>query len=92
MCGLRFGRSERRYRNCLTAKERSPITFWTTLLLLKRCFPIEEMLSEKAELDQLFERLQELVPEAKRIGELREEGSSPPTLLSAVRSPDLLFL
>lgn len=53
---------------------------------------IEEMLSEKAELDQLFERLQELVPEAKRIGELREEGSSPPTHLPAVRSLGLLFL
>ena len=37
---------------------------------------IEEVLSEKAELDQLFERLQELMPEAKRIGELREEGLS----------------
>lgn len=37
---------------------------------------IEEVLSEKTELDQLFERLQELMPEAKRIGELREEGLS----------------
>lgn len=34
---------------------------------------IEEVLSEKAELDQLFERLQELMPVAKRIEELREE-------------------
>lgn len=37
---------------------------------------IEEVLAEKAELDQLFARLQELMPEAKRIGELREEGLS----------------
>lgn len=33
---------------------------------------IEEVLSEKAELDQLFERLQELMPEAKRIAELQD--------------------
>ena len=37
---------------------------------------IEEVLSEKAELDQLFSRLQELMPEAKQIGELREKGLS----------------
>lgn len=32
---------------------------------------IEDVICDKAELDQLFERLQELMPEAKEIGELR---------------------
>lgn len=53
---------------------------------------IEEVLSEKTELNQLFKRLQKLMPEVKRIGELREEGSSPPTHLPTVRSLGLLFL
>ena len=54
--------------------------------------PLIEEVLEKSELDQLFKRLQKLMPEAKRIGELREEGSSPPTHLPAVRSLGLLFL
>ena len=37
---------------------------------------ISDVLTDKDELDQLFSRLQELMPEAKQIGELREEGLS----------------
>lgn len=53
---------------------------------------IEEVLSEKAELDQLFERLQELMPEAKRIGELREEGLSDETIADIVGIKRTTFL
>ena len=34
---------------------------------------IEEVICDKAELDQLFERLNELMPEAVQIGKLRQE-------------------
>lgn len=53
---------------------------------------IEEVLSEKAELDQLFKRLQELMPEAKRIGELREEGLSDETIADIVGIKRTTFL
>ena len=53
---------------------------------------IEEVLSEKAELDQLFERLQELMPEAKRIGELREEGLSDEAIADIVGIKRTTFL
>ena len=35
---------------------------------------IEEVISDKAELDQLYERLNELMPEAVKIGSLRQQG------------------
>ena len=35
---------------------------------------IEDIICDKAELDQLFARLNELMPEAIKIGELRQEG------------------
>jgi DNA-directed RNA polymerase specialized sigma24 family protein len=53
---------------------------------------IEEVLSEKAELDQLFERLQELMPEAKRIGELREEGLSDEAIADTIGIKRTTFL
>lgn len=37
---------------------------------------IEEIICDKAELDQLFERLNELMPEAVQIGKLRQDGLS----------------
>ena len=37
---------------------------------------VEEVLCDKAELDQLFDRLNELMPEAVQIGKLRQEGLS----------------
>lgn len=37
---------------------------------------IEEVICDKAELEMLFERLNELMPEAKTIGKLRQEGLS----------------
>ena len=37
---------------------------------------IEEVICDKAELDQLFDRLNELMPEAVQIGKLRQEGLS----------------
>ena len=53
---------------------------------------IEEVLSEKAELDQLFARLQELMPEAKRIGELREEGLSDEAIADIIGIKRTTFL
>lgn len=53
---------------------------------------IEEVLSEKAQLDQLFERLQELMPETKRIGELREEGLSDEAIADIVGIKRTTFL
>lgn len=53
---------------------------------------IEEVLSEKSELDQLFERLQELMPEAKRIGELGEEGLSDEAIADIVGIKRTTFL
>ena len=37
---------------------------------------IEEVICDKAELDQLFDRLNELMPEAVQIGRLRQDGLS----------------
>lgn len=37
---------------------------------------IEDVICDKAELDQLFSRLQELMPEAIQIGQLRQEGKT----------------
>lgn len=37
---------------------------------------MEDMICNKAELDQLFERLHELMPEAKTIGKLRQQGKT----------------
>lgn len=43
--------------------------------MLKDSAPsIEDVICDKAELDQLFDRLNELMPEAIKIGELRMEG------------------
>lgn len=53
---------------------------------------IEEVLSEKAELDQLFARLQELMPEAKRIGELREEDLSDEAIADIIGIKRTTFL
>jgi DNA-directed RNA polymerase specialized sigma24 family protein len=53
---------------------------------------IEEVLAEKAELDQLFARLQELMPEAKRIGELREEGLSDEAIADIIGIKRTTFL
>jgi DNA-directed RNA polymerase specialized sigma24 family protein len=53
---------------------------------------IEEVLSEKAELDQLFARLQELMPEAKRIGELRKEGLSDEAIADIIGIKRTTFL
>ena len=53
---------------------------------------IEEVFSKKAELNQLFERLQELIPEAKRIGELREEGLSDEAVADIVGIKRTTFL
>jgi DNA-directed RNA polymerase specialized sigma24 family protein len=50
------------------------------------------VLSEKAELDQLFTRLQELMPEAKRIGELREEGLSDEAIADIIGIKRTTFL
>lgn len=53
---------------------------------------IEEVFSKKAELDQLFERLQELMPETKRISELREEGLSDEAIADIVGIKRTTFL
>lgn len=53
---------------------------------------IEEVLSEKSELDQLFKRLQNLMPEAKRIGKLREEGLSDEAIADIVGIKRTTFL
>ena len=49
----------------------------TLLDMLEDLAPsFEEVICDKAELDQLFDRLNELMPEAVRIGKLRQEGLS----------------
>ena len=53
---------------------------------------ISDVLTDKDELDQLFSRLQELMPEAKRIGELREEGLSDEAIADIVGIKRTTFL
>lgn len=45
---------------------------------------IEDVLADKAELEQLIKRLQELMPEAIKIGELRLEGLSDETIADII--------
>ena len=45
---------------------------------------IEEVICDKAELDQLFERLNELMPEAVQIGKLRQEKLSDEEIAKAI--------
>lgn len=46
---------------------------------------IEEVLCDKAELDELFARLNELMPEATKIGELRMQGLSDEAIADIIR-------
>ncbi len=45
---------------------------------------IEDVLADKAELEQLFERLNELMPEAITIGKLREDGLSDEAIVGII--------
>lgn len=53
---------------------------------------IEEVICDKAELDQLFERLNELMPEAIQIGKLRQEGLSDEAVAKAIGIKRTTFL
>lgn len=53
---------------------------------------IDEVLAEKAELGQLFKHLQELMPEAKHIGELRDEGLSDEAIADIIGIKRTTFL
>ena len=45
---------------------------------------IEDVIYDKAEIDQLFERLNELMPEAIRIGRLRQKGLTDEAIAKAI--------
>lgn len=53
---------------------------------------IESVICDKAELDQLFERLNELMPEAVQIGKLRQEGLSDAAIAEIIGIKRATFL
>ena len=53
---------------------------------------IESVIRDKAELDQLFERLNELMPEAVQIGKLRQEGLSDAAIAEIIGIKRTTFL
>ena len=53
---------------------------------------IEEIICDKAELDQLFARLNELMPEAVRIGKLRQDGLSDEAIAEIIGIKRTTFL
>ena len=53
---------------------------------------IEEIICDKAELDQLFARLNELAPEAMQIGKLRQEGLSDEAIAEIIGIKRTTFL
>lgn len=53
---------------------------------------IESVICDKAELDQLFERLNELMPEAVQIGKLRQEGLSDAAIAEIIGIKRTTFL
>lgn len=53
---------------------------------------IEEIICDKAELDQLFARLNELMPEAVQIGQLRQDGLSDEAIAEIIGIKRTTFL
>ena len=53
---------------------------------------IESVISDKAELDQLFARLNELMPEAVEIGKLRQDGLSDEAIAKIIGIKRTTFL
>ena len=53
---------------------------------------IESVICDKAELDQLFERLNELMPEAVQIGKLRQDGLSDEAIAEIIGIKRTTFL
>ena len=53
---------------------------------------IEEIICDKAELDQLFARLNELMPEAVEIGRLRQDGLSDEAIAEIIGIKRTTFL
>ena len=53
---------------------------------------IESIICDKAELDQLFKRLNELMPEAVRIGQLRQDGLSDEAIAEIIGIKRTTFL
>ncbi|MBQ3427279.1 MAG: bacterio-opsin activator [Clostridia bacterium] len=53
---------------------------------------IEDIICDKAELDKLFERLEELMPDAIRIGQLRQEGLSDAAIADVIGVKRTTFL
>ncbi len=53
---------------------------------------IESIICDKAELDQLFERLNELMPEAAQIGQLRQDGLSDEAIARIIGTKRTTFL
>ena len=53
---------------------------------------IEDVFCDKAELDQLFDRLNDLMPEAVKIGELRQEGLSDEAIAEIIGIKRTTFL
>ncbi|WP_314032989.1 bacterio-opsin activator [Mogibacterium timidum] len=53
---------------------------------------IESVICDKAELDQLFKRLNELMPEAVRIGQLRQDGLSDEAIAEIIGIKRTTFL
>lgn len=54
--------------------------------------PIESVICDKAEMDQLFERLNDLVPEAMKIGKLRQAGLTDETIAKIIGINRTTFL
>ena len=53
---------------------------------------IEDVICDKAELDQLFDRLNDLMPEAVRIGKLRQQGLSDEAIAKVIGIKRTTFL
>ena len=66
---------------------------FTMLDKLKDSSPnVEEIVTDKIMLQQLFEKLAEIMPEARRIGELRLSGLSDTEIATAIGIPRTTFL
>lgn len=53
---------------------------------------VEDVIADKAELDELFDRLSQLMPEATRIGSLRQEGLSDEAIAKVIGIKRTTFL
>lgn len=53
---------------------------------------VEDAIADKAELDELFDRLSQLMPEATRIGSLRQEGLSDEAIAKVIGIKRTTFL